>query len=79
MFTKPLRELTLTEALTPAPGSCSNIRPAAMMGGGFLPGAIACRAAIGATIARSSTPGKHHPNPATDHRRSSPTSSAAET
>jgi len=50
MFTKPLRELTLTEALTPTPGRLANLRPAALMGGQFLPGAIACRATIGATI-----------------------------
>src|SRR4051812_26307956 len=50
MFTKPLHELTLTEALTPTTGKLANLRPAAMMGGQFLPGAIACRARVGATI-----------------------------
>ena len=50
LFDTPLRDLSLTEALTPAPGRLANLRPAAMMGGRFLPGAIACRAAIGATI-----------------------------
>lgn len=49
-FTKPLRELTLTEALTPAPGFFAGIRPAAMMGGQLLPGSTACRAAVGATV-----------------------------
>ena len=39
MFTKPLRELTLTEALTPTPGRLASLRPAALMGGQFLPGA----------------------------------------
>ena len=63
MFTKPLRELTLTEALTPAPGYLSDIRPAAMMGGGFLPGAIARRAALGATIRPIVHPGQAPPEP----------------
>ncbi|TPG31692.1 HNH endonuclease signature motif containing protein [Mycolicibacterium hodleri] len=53
-FAKPLREQTLTEALTAladqAPAVSSTIRPAAMMGGAFLPGAIAQRVALGATI-----------------------------
>ncbi|TQR87760.1 DUF222 domain-containing protein, partial [Mycobacterium hodleri] len=52
MFAKPLRELTLTEALTPTPGRLASLRPAALMGGQFLPGAIACRASQGATITR---------------------------
>ncbi|KAA0099853.1 HNH endonuclease [Mycolicibacterium sp. P1-18] len=63
MFGKPLRELTLTEALTPAPGRFSSLRPAAMMGGQFLPGAIACRATIGATITRIVHPGQAPPEP----------------
>ena len=63
MFAKPLRELTLTEALTPAPGKLANLRPAAMMGGQFLPGAIACRAAIGATITPIVHPGQAPPEP----------------
>ncbi|KAA0096169.1 DUF222 domain-containing protein [Mycolicibacterium sp. P1-18] len=63
MFAKPLRELTLTEALTPAPGRFSSLRPAAMMGGQFLPGAIACRATIGATITRIVHPGQAPPEP----------------
>ncbi|OPX12268.1 hypothetical protein B1790_05345, partial [Mycobacterium sp. AT1] len=63
MFTKPLRELTLTEALTPTPGRLASIRPAAMMGGQFLPGAIACRATVGATITRIVHPGQAPPEP----------------
>ena len=63
MFTKPLRELTLTEALTPTPGRLANLRPAAMMGGQFLPGAIACRATVGATITRIVHPGQAPPEP----------------
>jgi hypothetical protein len=63
MFSKPLRELTLTEALTPAPGRLASLRPAAMMGGQFLPGAIACRAAIGATITTIVHPGQAPPEP----------------
>ena len=63
MFTKPLRELTLTEALTPTPGRLASLRPAAMMGGQFLPGAIACRAAIGATITPIVHPGQAPPEP----------------
>ncbi|TPG33632.1 HNH endonuclease signature motif containing protein [Mycolicibacterium hodleri] len=50
MFTRPLGELTLTEALTPERGALSSIRPAAMMGGRFLPGPLLRRAALGATI-----------------------------
>ncbi|OPX05123.1 HNH endonuclease signature motif containing protein [Mycobacterium sp. AT1] len=63
MFTKPLRELTLTEALTPTPGRLACLRPAALMGGQFLPGAIACRAAVGATITRIVHPGQAPPEP----------------
>ena len=63
MFTKPLRELTLTEALTPTPGRLASLRPAAMMGGQFLPGAIACRATVGATITRIVHPGQAPPEP----------------
>ncbi|MCV7420802.1 DUF222 domain-containing protein [Mycobacterium yunnanensis] len=61
LFDKPLRELTLTEALTPTPGYQASLRPAAMMGGQFLPGAIACRAAIGATITPVVHPGQAPP------------------
>ncbi|GAB7069709.1 DUF222 domain-containing protein [Mycobacterium hodleri] len=63
MFAKPLRELTLTEALTPTPGRLATIRPAAMMGGQFLPGAIACRATVGATITPIVHPGQAPPEP----------------
>jgi len=63
MFTKPLRELTLTEALTPTPGRLARLRPAAMMGGQFIPGAIACRATIGATITPIVHPGQAPPEP----------------
>ncbi|TQR84058.1 DUF222 domain-containing protein [Mycobacterium hodleri] len=63
MFTKPLRELTLTEALTPTPGRLASLRPAAMMGGQFLPGAIACRASQGATVTRIVHPGQAPPEP----------------
>ncbi|MCV7422778.1 DUF222 domain-containing protein [Mycobacterium yunnanensis] len=61
LFDKPLRDLTLTEALTPAPGYFAKLRPAALMGGLFLPGAIACRATIGATITRIVHPGQAPP------------------
>ncbi|MBJ7340277.1 MAG: HNH endonuclease, partial [Mycolicibacterium sp.] len=64
-FTKPLREQTLTEALTGlterAPAVPSTIRPAAMMGGQFLPGEIAQRAALGATITAIVHPGQAPP------------------
>ncbi|GAB7066595.1 hypothetical protein JCM12141A_08840 [Mycolicibacterium hodleri] len=62
-FTKPLRELTLTEALTPTPGRLASLRPAVMMGGRFLPGAIACRATVGATITAIVHPGQAPPEP----------------
>jgi len=63
MFSKPVRELNLTEALTPTPGRLANLRPAALMGGQFLPGAIARRAAVGATITRIVHPGQAPPEP----------------
>jgi len=63
LFDKPLRDLTLSEALAPAPGYFSTLRPAALMGGQFLPGAIACRAAIGATITPIVHPGQAPPEP----------------
>jgi len=63
MFTQPLRELTLTQALTPTPGRLATLRPAAMMGGHILPGAIACRATVGATITRIVHPGQAPPEP----------------
>jgi hypothetical protein len=63
MFSKPLRELTLTEALTPTLGRLASLRPVALMGGQFLPGAIACRATVGATITRIVHPGQAPPEP----------------
>ncbi|KAA0097934.1 HNH endonuclease [Mycolicibacterium sp. P1-18] len=63
LFDKPLRDLTLTEALTPTPGTLASLRPAAMIGGQFLPGAIACRATIGATITPIVHPGHAPPEP----------------
>ncbi|MCV7423007.1 DUF222 domain-containing protein [Mycobacterium yunnanensis] len=61
LFDKPLRDLTLAEALTPAPGYFAKLRPGALMGGQFLPGAIACRATVGATITRIVHPGQAPP------------------
>ncbi|MEU0494337.1 DUF222 domain-containing protein [Mycobacterium sp. NPDC006124] len=61
LFDKPLRDLTLTEALTPTPGHLAQLRPAALMGGQFLPGAIACRATIGAMITPIVHPGQAPP------------------
>jgi len=57
LFDKLLRDLTLSEALAPAPGYFAPLRPAALMGGQFLPGAIACRASVGATITPIVHPG----------------------
>jgi len=62
-FNKPLHELTLTEALTPARGQLADTRPGALMGGQFLPGAIARRAACGATITHIVHPGQALPEP----------------
>ncbi|MEU0496286.1 DUF222 domain-containing protein [Mycobacterium sp. NPDC006124] len=61
LFDKPLRDLTLTEAMTPNPGTLANLRPAALMGGQFLPGAIARRATIGAMITPITHPGQAPP------------------
>ncbi|KAA0093984.1 DUF222 domain-containing protein [Mycolicibacterium sp. P1-18] len=63
MFAKPLRELTLTEALSPTPGYFSGLRPAALMGGQFVPGVVACRATIGARITPIVHPGQAPPEP----------------
>ena len=64
LFSKPLRELTLTEALTPPPpGPVATIRPAAMMGGQFIPGAIARRTAGTATLIPITHPGQAPPEP----------------
>ncbi|GAB7066813.1 DUF222 domain-containing protein [Mycobacterium hodleri] len=61
LFDKPLRDLTLTEVMTPTPGRFAKLRPAASTGGQFLPGAVACRAAIGATITQVVHPGQAPP------------------
>ena len=64
MFCTPLRELTLTEALTDTdPGALSGIRPAIVVGGPFLPGAIARRAALTATVTTIAHPGLAPPEP----------------
>ena len=63
LFDKPLHDLTLTEALAPTPGRLATLRPAAMMGGHFLPGAVACRASLGATITPIVHPGQAPPEP----------------
>ncbi|MDT5073813.1 MAG: hypothetical protein QOH82_3133 [Mycobacterium sp.] len=63
-FTKPLLEMTLTEALTDTdPGYLSTIPPAVMMGGLLLPGAVARRAARGATLRLIVHPGQAPPEP----------------
>jgi hypothetical protein len=49
LFSEPLREVTLTEAMSTPLGRLASIRPAAMMGGQFLPGAVARRAVRRAT------------------------------
>ncbi|MGH3644656.1 MAG: DUF222 domain-containing protein, partial [Mycobacterium sp.] len=61
MFSKPLRELTWTDLATPEPGHPATIRPAAMMGGQFLPGSIARRAALNATLTVIIHPGQAPP------------------
>ena len=64
LFSKPLRELTLAEALTPPPpGPVATIRPAALMGGQFLPGVIARRTARDATLVPIVHPGQAPPEP----------------
>ena len=64
LFSKPLRELTLTEALTPPPpGPLATIRPAALMGGQFVPGSIARRYASTATLIPIIHPGQAPPEP----------------
>jgi hypothetical protein len=57
LFSEPLREVTLTEAMSTRVGHFASIRPAAMMGGQFLPGAIARRAALNATLTMVLHPG----------------------
>ncbi|MGH3584173.1 MAG: DUF222 domain-containing protein, partial [Mycobacterium sp.] len=63
LFSKPLRELTWTDLATPEPGGPATIRPAAMMGGQFLPGAVARRAALNATLTVILHPGLAPPEP----------------
>ena len=72
-FAKPLHELTLTEALTPPPGRFATIRPGALMGGQFLPGAITRRAALNATLVKIIHPGQAPPE-----RRYSPSKKLAD-
>jgi hypothetical protein len=61
LFCKPLRDLTLTEAMSTPVGHLASIRPAAMMGGQFLPGAITRRAARRATLQTIIHPGQAPP------------------
>jgi hypothetical protein len=61
LFSKPLREVTLTEAMSTPVGHLASIRPGAMMGGQFLPGAVARRAALNAKIAMIVHPGQAPP------------------
>ena len=66
ILTTPLRELTLAEVanhLTPIPRQLSTIAPAIIVGGGVLPGAIARRAAHGATRSVIVHPGQAPPEP----------------
>jgi hypothetical protein len=63
MFSKPLRELTWADLAKPDPGHLACLRPAAMMGGQFLPGAITRRAALGATVSVILHPGLAPPEP----------------
>ena len=64
MLTTPLRDLTLVEALTDTdPGYLPTLRPATMMGGQLVPGAIARRAAVGATLVPITHPGLAPPEP----------------
>ncbi|MGH7292814.1 MAG: DUF222 domain-containing protein, partial [Myxococcota bacterium] len=63
MFSKPLRELTWTDLTTPEHGPPATIRPAAMMGGQFLPGVITRRAALNATQTVIIHPGLAPPEP----------------
>ncbi|MGH3583552.1 MAG: DUF222 domain-containing protein, partial [Mycobacterium sp.] len=63
MFSKPLRELTWADLAHPDPGHPATIRPAAMMGGQFLPGAVARRAALNATLTAIIHPGLAPPEP----------------
>ncbi|MGH3675017.1 MAG: DUF222 domain-containing protein [Mycobacterium sp.] len=63
--TKPLREMTLAEALAcPPPTGPAHTNPAVMMGGGILPAPLlAAKVAAGATIRRLIHPGNAPPEP----------------
>jgi hypothetical protein len=63
LFSKPLRELNWTDLTTPEPGHPATIRPAAMMGGQFISGAVARRAALNATLTAIIHPGQAPPEP----------------
>ncbi|MDT5339021.1 MAG: hypothetical protein QOD90_4526, partial [Mycobacterium sp.] len=63
MFTKPLRDMTLAEAKTPTTGQPSQIRPGAIIGGGFVPGPVTRRAARHAKIRPIVHPGQAPPEP----------------
>jgi hypothetical protein len=63
LFSKPLRDLTLAEAMSTPLGRLASIRPAAMMGGQFLPGAIARRTVLNATLTMVLHPGLAPPEP----------------
>jgi hypothetical protein len=64
MFDKPLRELTLTEALTDTdPGEPAATSPGVMLGGPVLAGPIIRRLALQAVIRRIIHPGDRPPEP----------------
>jgi hypothetical protein len=79
LFSEPLREVTLTEAMSTPLGRLASIRPAAMMGGQFLPGAVARRAVRRATHTTIIHPGLAPPERRYRPRKGWPTSSAAAT
>jgi hypothetical protein len=63
-FTKPLRQLTLAEALRDDdPGQRAATRPGVMMGGAFLPGPITRRVALNAAVKTVMHPGDSPPEP----------------
>ena len=65
MFSRPLHELTWAQITAPPPpGPPPRLRPAAMTGGRFLPGALTRRAAIGATLDQDRPPGPSAPRTA---------------
>ena len=71
LYDKPLTQLTWAELFNPRPRPrhFSSLPPAVLLGGGVLPGAIARRAATGATISVIVHPGQAPPEP---HYRPSP-------